>query len=95
MAGPDSGRDAEPCVPASMNNERSGQAGDVTEAPTPKVMVRRYASAVLGVCLAHTHNIHDSEDIMQDVFIKAFTKRRNCELRCRSAGIIQYGRETL
>jgi len=78
-----------------MDNKHCGQAGDVTDAPRPEGMVRRHASAVLGVCLAHTRNIHDSEDIMQDVFIKAFTKQWNCELRCRSAGIIQYGRETL
>jgi len=78
-----------------MDSQCSGQAGDATEAPTPEGMVRRHASAVLGVCLAHTRNIHDSEDIMQDVFIKAFTKQWNCELCCHSAGIIQYGRETL
>jgi len=80
MAGLDSGPDAEPCVPAPTNNQGRGEPSfarigdDVTEAPTPEVMVRRYAPAVWGVCLAHTHNIHDSEDIMQDVFIKAFTR---------------------
>jgi len=73
MAGPDFGPDVEPCVPAPMDNQRSTR-GDATEAPTPEAMVRQHASAVWGVCLAHTRNIHDSEDIMQDVFIKAFTK---------------------
>ena len=41
---------------------------------TPQELVRKYASAVLGLCIAHTKNFHDSEDIMQDVFIKAITK---------------------
>ena len=41
---------------------------------TPEMLVRKYASAVLGLCLAHTKNLHDSEDIMQEVFLKAFTK---------------------
>jgi RNA polymerase sigma-70 factor (ECF subfamily) len=67
-------RDAKSCVSAPVDNQCDGQAGDTTETPMPEVMVRRHASAVWGVCLAHTRNIHDSEDIMQDVFIKAFTK---------------------
>jgi RNA polymerase sigma-70 factor (ECF subfamily) len=37
-------------------------------------LVRRHASAVRGVCLAYTRNLHDAEDIMQDVFMKALTK---------------------
>ena len=41
---------------------------------TPETLVRKYASVVLGVCLAHTNNFHDSEDIMQDVFLKAVKK---------------------
>ena len=44
------------------------------EALTPQVLVRKYASAVLGLCIAHTKNFHDSEDIMQEVFLKAFKK---------------------
>jgi len=42
--------------------------------PTAESLVRDHATAVLGVCLAHTKNLHDSEDIMQDVFLKAFLK---------------------
>ena len=38
------------------------------------MLVRKYASAVLGVCLAHVKSLHDGEDIMQDVFLKAFAK---------------------
>jgi len=50
--------------------------GDDTagETLTPQMLVRKYASAVLGLCIAHTKNFHDSEDIMQEVFLKAFTK---------------------
>ena len=44
------------------------------ETLTPQVLVRKYASAVLGLCIAHTRNFHDSEDIMQEVFLKAFKK---------------------
>ena len=40
--------------------------------PTPGMLVREHAPAVLGLCLAHTRNLHDGEDIMQDVFLKAF-----------------------
>jgi len=40
----------------------------------PQMLVRKYASAVLGLCIAHTKNFHDSEDIMQEVFLKAFKK---------------------
>ena len=42
--------------------------------PTVESLVRDHATVVLGVCLAHTKNLHDSEDIMQDVFLKAFLK---------------------
>ncbi len=41
---------------------------------TPQMLVQKYASVVLGLCIAHTKNFHDSEDIMQEVFLKAFTK---------------------
>jgi RNA polymerase sigma-70 factor (ECF subfamily) len=41
---------------------------------TPRTLVQKYASAVLGLCIAHTKNFHDSEDIMQEVFLKAFKK---------------------
>ena len=41
---------------------------------TPEMLVRDHASAVLGLCIAHVKNLHDGEDIMQDVFLKAFTR---------------------
>ena len=41
---------------------------------TPERLVREHASAVLGLCMTYTKNVHDSEDITQDVFLQAFTK---------------------
>ena len=41
---------------------------------TPEMLVRKHASAVLGLCIAYTKDFHDGEDIMQDVFLKAFTR---------------------
>jgi RNA polymerase sigma-70 factor (ECF subfamily) len=38
------------------------------------MLVREHASAVLGLCIAFTKDYHDGEDIMQDVFLKAFTR---------------------
>ena len=58
----------------SQNNFEAANKADSKGAVTAKTLVRKYASAVLGLCLAHTKNFHDSEDIMQDVFLKAFTK---------------------
>ncbi len=95
MGQTDSGRDAESCVSGPADNERSGQAGDVTETPTPEAMVRQHAPAVWGVCLAHTRNIHESEDIMQDVFIKAFTKLHTLKDPGRVRGwLLQIARRT-
>ena len=54
------------CESANMTGE--------DEILTPETLVRKYASAVLGLCMAHTKNFHDSEDIMQNVFLKAFMK---------------------
>jgi RNA polymerase sigma-70 factor, ECF subfamily len=47
---------------------------DLSGKLTLQMLVQRYASAVLGLCFAHTKNFHDSEDIMQEVFLRAFTK---------------------
>ena len=55
-------------------NKRKGKDANARNAITPQELVRKYASAVLGLCIAHTKNFHDSEDIMQDVFIKAISK---------------------
>ncbi|MHC4474971.1 MAG: RNA polymerase sigma factor [Planctomycetota bacterium] len=47
---------------------------DVEAALTPEALIEKFASAVLGLCIAHTKNFHDGEDVMQEVFMKAFTK---------------------
>lgn len=41
---------------------------------TPQMLVQKYSGMVLGLCLAHTKNVHDAEDIMQEVFLKACMK---------------------
>jgi RNA polymerase sigma factor (sigma-70 family) len=58
---------------AGQRNKRrlDPEAGETL---TPQALVRKYASAVLGLCIAHTKNFHDSEDIMQEVFIQAISK---------------------
>ena len=58
----------------SQNTCEDTNIVDLREGLTPETLVRNHAPAVLGLCLAHTQNMHDSEDIMQDVFLKAFTK---------------------
>jgi len=59
---------------AESQNCETADKADMREAITPEMLVHRYASAVLGICLAHTKNFHDSEDVMQDVFLKAVKK---------------------
>jgi RNA polymerase sigma-70 factor (ECF subfamily) len=58
----------------SQSNRETANTAEVGETLTPELLVRKYSPAVLGFCLAKTKNIHDSEDIMQDVFLKAFKK---------------------
>ena len=55
------------------SQEKRGES-NAAKAITPQELVRKYAQDVLGLCIAHTKNFHDSEDIMQDVFIKAISK---------------------
>jgi len=75
--------------------DRPRQAGEAAESLTPEALVRTYAPAVLGVCLAHTRNIQESEDIMQDVFVKAFTKLDTLRDRSRVRGwLLQIARRT-
>jgi len=64
---------------AEAEQHKSGEAlngADAGETLTPEMLVRKYSSAVLGLCIAHTKNFHDSEDIMQEVFLRAMTKLR-------------------
>ena len=57
----------------SQRAEEQRRTSDVPP-PTPEMLVREHASVVLGLCIAHAKNLHDGEDIMQDVFLRAFTK---------------------
>jgi RNA polymerase sigma-70 factor (ECF subfamily) len=57
---------------------------NMEETLTPQGLVRKYASAVLGLCIAHTKNFHDSEDIMQEVFLRAFEKFDTLKDRARA-----------
>jgi len=56
------------------DTRRNAEMVDAGKTVTPEMLVREHASAVLGFCIAFTKNFHDSEDIMQDVFLQAFTK---------------------
>ncbi len=55
------------------DKEKNGEL-KAAKAITPQELVQKYAQDVLGLCIAHTKNFHDSEDIMQDVLIKAISK---------------------
>ena len=50
------------------------EIADRSDKLTPDSLVRYHAAAVLALCLAHTPSVHDAQDVMQDVFVKAFTK---------------------
>jgi RNA polymerase sigma-70 factor (ECF subfamily) len=56
--------------------KRNTEMMDERKNVTPEMLVRDHASAVLGYCMTFTKNFHDSEDIMQDVYLQAFTKLR-------------------
>ena len=58
----------------SQNAREAAKGANVRGSLTPEMLVRDHASAVLGLCIAHVKNFHDGEDIMQDVFLKAFTR---------------------
>ncbi len=53
---------------------KAAKEADAREALTPEMLVREHASAVLGFCITYAKDFHDGEDIMQSVFIKAFTR---------------------
>jgi len=58
----------------SQSNRETADMAEGEGTLTPELLVRKYSPAVLGLCLAQTKNVHDSEDIMQNVFLKAFKK---------------------
>ncbi len=78
---------------AMETDSRNGR-GDA-EAMTPGVLVHRYAPAVLAVCAANTRSIHDAEDVMQDVFLKAIAKLDTLRDHSRvRAWLLQIARRT-
>ena len=56
------------------DTRRNAEMVDAKKTVTPEKLVRDHASVVLGFCMNFTKNFHDSEDIMQDVYLQAFTK---------------------
>ena len=76
-----------------QTDSRNGR-GDA-ETITPGVLVHRYAPAVLAVCAANTRSIHDAEDVMQDVFLKAIAKLDTLRDHTRvRAWLLQIARRT-
>lgn len=57
-----------------LKKGKNTSTADTEETLTPQMLVSKYAATVLGLCIARTKNFHDSEDIMQEVFLKAVTK---------------------
>ena len=59
------------------------------------MMVRLHKQTVFAVCLANTRNLHDAEDMTQEVFLKAFKKldRLRNQNRAR-AWLIRIARNT-
>ena len=57
-----------------QDTRKAAKKANARETVTPEMLVREHASAVLGLCVTHVKNFHDGEDIMQEVFLKAFTR---------------------
>ena len=57
-----------------QNTRETAETANARKTLTPETLVREHASVVLGFCITFTKNLHDGEDIMQDVFLQAFTK---------------------
>ena len=57
-----------------QDTREAAKKANARETLTPEMLVCEHASAVLGLCIAHVRNFHDGEDIMQEVFLKAFTR---------------------
>ena len=60
--------------PQRQDSRRATKTADAGGNLTPERLVREHASAVLGLCIAYTKDFHDGEDIMQEVFLKSFTR---------------------
>ncbi len=49
----------------------AGRVRNPEQAATLEELLRRNASAVKGMCLAYTRNLHDAEDLVQETLLKA------------------------
>lgn len=58
----------------SKNSRLTSNTADPQVDCSTETLFRRHGPAVWGICLAHARDIHDGEDIMQEVFLKAFSK---------------------
>lgn len=78
-----------------QNSYEAATASSGPDTLTPESLVHQYASAVLGLCLAHTRTIHDGEDLMQEVFVKALRKFHTLRnRRSARAWLMQIARRT-
>ena len=57
-----------------QNARKAAKRTDARGSLAPEMRVHDHAPAVLGLCIAHVKDFHDGEDLMQDVFLKAFTR---------------------
>lgn len=55
-------------IPAGLSADETEERLDCAS------LVRRYSSAVMAICLASTQRVHDAEDLMQEVFVRALTR---------------------
>jgi RNA polymerase sigma-70 factor (ECF subfamily) len=53
---------------------KSGIQSQTDASEKVELMVRLYKQSVFAVCLANTRNVHDAEDMTQEVFLRAFRK---------------------
>jgi RNA polymerase sigma-70 factor, ECF subfamily len=57
----------------SQNDPMIGDPADRQRGLDAETLFRRHGPTVWSVCLAHAKNVQDSEDIMQEVFLKVFS----------------------
>jgi RNA polymerase sigma-70 factor (ECF subfamily) len=58
----------------SIGSDDGFAAREETHLPRYAGLVRQHLRAVLAICLARAGNLHDAEDLSQEVFLKAFRK---------------------
>lgn len=69
--------------------------GDGGDGRSPAEMFRAFRPIVFAVCIANVRNLHDAEDIMQEVFLKALAGMKALRDRNRArAWLLQITRRT-